>query len=125
LLLSLLLVVAFGSLGVFPAYYSFSQELTDRHQGKLTGVLSFACWVAMAGWQEGIGRIVEATQSYTFCLILAGLLPLGGLLVLAALWGPTGANPQAPGDEESLPAVAVASSAIRPAGGVEGFERGI
>jgi ACS family hexuronate transporter-like MFS transporter len=104
LLLGLLLVVAFGSLGVFPAYYSFSQELTVRHQGKLTGVLSFACWAAMAGWQETIGRVVEATQSYTVCLVISGLLPLAALVVLAGLWGPAAAAAAAV--EAAAPALA-------------------
>jgi len=87
LLLAVLLVVGFGALGVFPAYYSFSQELTVKHQGMLTGVLSCLCWLGMAVWQELIGHLVEYTKSYTVCMILAGAAPLIGFAALIALWG--------------------------------------
>jgi ACS family hexuronate transporter-like MFS transporter len=83
LLLAILLLVGFGSLGVFPAYYSLSQDLTVKHQGALTGLLSFVCWIALAGWQEIIGH----AQSYTLCMVLAGMFPLAAFAALLALWG--------------------------------------
>jgi ACS family hexuronate transporter-like MFS transporter len=88
-LVALLLIVGFGALGVFPNYYSFSQDLTKRHQGKLTGVLSCLCWIAMAAWQQSIGWIVEGTHSYTLAFLISGLAPLIGLAALLLLWGST------------------------------------
>ena len=73
LLLAVLLVVGFGSLGVFPAYYSFSQELTVRHQGMLTGLLGFTCWMALAAWQVIISHVKTYTNSFSACMILSGV----------------------------------------------------
>jgi ACS family hexuronate transporter-like MFS transporter len=87
LLLALLLVVGFGALGVFPCYYSFSQELTTRHQGKVTGVLSFSCWTAMAILHKSVGEHVQQTGSYRGGVALAGLAPLLGFAALRMLWG--------------------------------------
>jgi MFS transporter, ACS family, hexuronate transporter len=99
-LVGTLLLVGFGSLGVFPNYYSFSQDLTVRHQGKLTGSLSFCCWMALAGWHRVIGQVVERTGSYTPCFIVSGLLPLAGFLALLLFWGqahPPAGPPASPG----------------------------
>jgi MFS transporter, ACS family, hexuronate transporter len=97
LLLGLLLIIGFGALGVFPLYYSFSQELTTRHQGKLTGALGCICWLAMALLQEVVGDVVQRTGSYTLSIGMAGLAPLIGLAVLLLLWGPaTARQPIAP-----------------------------
>ncbi len=89
LLVVLLLLIAFGALGVFPNYYSFSQELTTRHQGKLTGFLGCSCWMAMALLHEVVGNMVKAYGSYRFGVAVAGLLPLVGFVALIALWGKT------------------------------------
>ena len=86
LLLGLLLVIGFAALGLFPIYYSFSQELTTRHQGKLTGSLGCICWLSMYVLQAGVGESVKATGSYTTGVALAGLAPLIGLAVLLLLW---------------------------------------
>ena len=94
LLLALFLVIGFGALGVFPNYYSFSQELTVRHQGKVTGALGCCCWLAMAGLHELVGRLVTTTGSYTTGVALAGLAPMAGFLTVALLWGP--ARPATP-----------------------------
>jgi ACS family hexuronate transporter-like MFS transporter len=89
LLVGLLLVIGFGSLGVFPCYYSFSQDLTTQHQGKLTGTLGACCWVTMFFWQIGIGATVEFTGSYTLPFLISGIMPLLAFGVLMLLWGPT------------------------------------
>jgi ACS family hexuronate transporter-like MFS transporter len=93
LLLVVLLVVAFGCLGVFPNYYAFSQDLTTRHQGKLTGVLGCSCWMAMALLHEVVGNVVKAYESYRIGIAIAGLMPLVAFAALVLLWGKTPTQP--------------------------------
>ena len=83
LLLILLLLVAAGTLGLYPNYYSFSQELTRTHQGKISGVLGTIAWVGSGTMQRFVGRNIDETKSYTTGIVLAGLMPL---LACAALW---------------------------------------
>jgi ACS family hexuronate transporter-like MFS transporter len=87
LLLGVLLVVGFAALGVFPNYYSFSQELTVRHQGKVTGALGCICWMSMSLLHEVVGGVVEQTGSYSQGVACAGLLPLVGVAILFLFWG--------------------------------------
>jgi ACS family hexuronate transporter-like MFS transporter len=87
LLLGILLLIGFAALGLFPAYYSFSQDLTVEHQGKLTGALGCICWLAMALLHEVVGDVVERSGSYSAGVAAAGLVPLVGLAALLALWG--------------------------------------
>jgi hypothetical protein len=89
LLIAVLFIVGFGALGVFPSYYSFSQDLTVEHQGKLTGALGCICWLAMALVHEAVGDMVKQTGSYTYGVACAGFLPLVGLVMLLLLWGRT------------------------------------
>ena len=87
LLLGLLLVIGFGALGLFPIYYSLTQELSTRHQGKVTGSLSFITWVVSAEMQELVGKHVTATKSYADGIFWVGLVPLVGFTALLLLWG--------------------------------------
>jgi ACS family hexuronate transporter-like MFS transporter len=87
LLLVLLLLIGFTTLSLFPVYYSLSQELTTKHQGKVSGTLGFSCWMAMALVHQLVGRHVEATESYRSGIAVAGLVPLVGFLAVVFLWG--------------------------------------
>lgn len=85
-LLGVLLVVAAASLALFPCYYSFSQELSHVHQGKVTGILGTAAWAAVSPLQKYFGRVVDQTGSFNEGIALAGLTPLVGYVALMLLW---------------------------------------
>ena len=85
-LLALLLVVGAGALGLFPCYYSFTQELSTRHQGKVTGLLSAVAWVTSSPFQRLFGRLVDRTGSFDLGIALAGWLPLAAFVFLWAFW---------------------------------------
>jgi hypothetical protein len=75
---------------LFPNYYSFSQELTVQHQGKVTGALGCINWLAMALLHELVGDSIKRTGSYSLGMALAGLAPMVGFLVLFLCWGNLG-----------------------------------
>jgi ACS family hexuronate transporter-like MFS transporter len=87
LLLALLLLIGFGSLGLFPNYYSLTQEISRRHQGKLTGAFGFMTWVATAEMQQLVGQHIDKTHSYADGIFWAGLAPAVAFLALCLLWG--------------------------------------
>ena len=86
MLLGALLCVAAGTLGVFPCYYSFTQEITTTHMGRLTGVLSLVGWLASAPVQKLFGYVVDQTGSYNLNMAILGWAPLCGLVIFVALW---------------------------------------
>ena len=87
LLLVVFLVIGFGALGLFPNYYSFTQELSGRHQGIIGGSLGFLTWVVTSDMQERVGKVIDNTHSYTQTTFYIGLLPLLGCAALWLLWG--------------------------------------
>ena len=56
--------------------------------GNVTGVLSFLTWIVHALVQEPIGRWLDQTHRYAPVMLLAGLMPLIGLLAVVLLWNP-------------------------------------
>ncbi len=102
-LLVAMMVAGFGSLGVFPCYYSFTQDLTEKHQGKLSGLLGFSCWMVMAAWQKAIGWTVAATGSYVIPFAISGAAPLIGFAALLLLWGETPQPAPPPEEPPVLP----------------------
>lgn len=86
LLLGLFLVVGAGALGLFPCYYSFTQELSARHQGKVTGLLGTVAWVSSSPFQNLFGWTVDRTHSFDQGMALAGLLPLFAFFFLWLCW---------------------------------------
>jgi MFS transporter, ACS family, hexuronate transporter len=100
-LVAALFVVGFGALGLFPIYYALSQEISVRHQGKVTGTLSCLNAAYLALWFPLQGRLIDWLGSFSVALGVAGLFPVIGLVALALGWP----------DEENEPA---AGPGVRP-----------
>ena len=81
-----LFVLGFGALGLFPIYYAISQEISDRHQGKVTGTLSFLNAIYLAGYIWAQGTVADLSGSFAVPLGAAGVFPLIGLIALAMWW---------------------------------------
>ena len=95
MLLAVLLVAGAGALGLFPIYYSFTQDISRHHQGLVTGVASFFAWVASASFQPLFGRHADQTESFSIGLAAAGAVTLLALAAWAILWPPDRAEASA------------------------------
>lgn len=88
-LLAALLLIGAGALALFPCYYSFVQELSSAHVGKLTGLLSLWVWSVTSPLHSAFGLLVDRTHSYDSGLLVAGLAPWLGVIALKVLWPQT------------------------------------
>ncbi|HZJ16348.1 MAG TPA: MFS transporter [Chthoniobacteraceae bacterium] len=86
MLLAVLLLAGAGALGVFPIYHAFTQDLSARHQGKITGLAGVAAWVIPAQAQKLFGALADRTHSFNLGLVLAAFLPLLAVLPLWWCW---------------------------------------
>jgi ACS family hexuronate transporter-like MFS transporter len=86
LLVCVLLLIGAGALGLFPNYYSFTQELSKTHQGKVSGSLGTITWVGSALMQQFVGNNIQQTQDYTSAIQMAGVAPVLALLAMLLLW---------------------------------------
>jgi hypothetical protein len=77
-----------GALGLFPCYYAWSQELTTRHQGKVTGLTGVFAWAFSAPVHKYFGRLVDQTGSFNIGLAVVGWLPLMAFGLFYCFWVP-------------------------------------
>ena len=87
LLLAVLLVIGAGALALFPCYYSFVQEVSADHVGRITGLLSMWVWAVTSPLHSLFGYIADTTKSYDAGLVIAGLAPWLGVVAMRGLWG--------------------------------------
>ena len=81
-----LLIIAAGSLGLFPCYYSLAQEASERHMGKTSGLLGALAWFVSSPAQKAFGRLVDETHSFDRGLAWVGIAPCIALIVLLFAW---------------------------------------
>jgi hypothetical protein len=82
------MVAGAGVLGLFPIYHAFTQDISGRHQGRITGITGVAAWLAPAPAQRLFGFVADRTGSFDAGLIAAAFLPLMAWLTLVLAWGP-------------------------------------
>lgn len=85
-LLCVLLFVGAGLLGVFPCFYTFSQEIPKSKMGRMAGILSCVGWLASSPMHSLFGAIVDKTGSYDQGLALVGWSPLVGFVLFWLIW---------------------------------------
>jgi ACS family hexuronate transporter-like MFS transporter len=85
-LLGTLLVIGAGALALFPCYYSFVQDLSATHVGRLTGILSLWVWALTSPLHSAMGALADWSKSYDLGLVIAGIAPWMGVVSLHALW---------------------------------------
>ena len=85
-LLAILLLSGAGALGIFPIYYSFAQDVSPRHQGKVTSIAATGGWIASSLAQVAFGRMADATGRFDIGLVLVGILPMFALVAMWLFW---------------------------------------
>lgn len=85
-LLFLFLISGAGALGLFPIYYSFSQDISRHHQGKVAGFTGVIAWSLSSPTAMLFGWLADRTHTFSIGLAIAGVLPLIALAILYALW---------------------------------------
>lgn len=81
-----LLAVAFGALGLFPTYFALTQELSSRHQGKVSGTLGACAHFSLAAIYPLEGMLIDATGSYEVILGLIGIAPALAFGLMLVIW---------------------------------------
>ncbi len=89
LLLLVLLFGGAGALGMFPLYHAFTQDISGKHQGKITGIAGVTAWFLVPPAQKLFGRVVDVTGSYDLGLASAACLPAVAAIILWVFWGET------------------------------------
>ena len=86
LFLCVLLLSGAGALGLFPIYYSLSQDVSQYHQGKVAGVTGVIAWSLSAPTASLFGWLADELNSFRVGLAIAGGIPILALFVILFLW---------------------------------------
>ncbi|MFO0935863.1 MAG: MFS transporter [Gemmataceae bacterium] len=86
LLLAVLLISGAGALGMFPIYYSFTQDISRNHQGKVAGFTGVLAWSISSPMAMLFGWLADETNSFNTGIAIAGALPLLAWLTIVFLW---------------------------------------
>ena len=85
-MLAILLISGAGALAIFPIYYSFAQDVSPLHQGKVTSVSATGGWLASSYAQPWFGWLKDQTGNYDMGLFLISILPIFPLIALYLFW---------------------------------------
>lgn len=85
-MLAILLASGAGALAIFPIYYSFAQDVSPMHQGKVTSVSATGGWLVSSYAQPWFGWLKEQTGNYDMGLFLISVLPIFPLVALYFFW---------------------------------------
>ena len=80
---AIILVTAFGALGIFATYFALSQEISGKNQGKITGLLGLINSLYLAGLYWAQGLISESVGSLGQVLAVA---PIPAVIAFAVVW---------------------------------------
>ncbi|MBY0503962.1 MAG: MFS transporter [Bryobacteraceae bacterium] len=82
-----MMLVAAGSLGVYPCYYAFVQELSRARLGLVSGMLGFLAWVSGSSLQRPLGAYVDQTGSYDIAFLIGAWPSIFAAALLWFAWG--------------------------------------
>jgi ACS family hexuronate transporter-like MFS transporter len=85
-MLGVLLISGAGALAIFPIYYSFAQDVSPLHPGKVTSVAGTAGWLASSYAQPWFGWLKEQTGNYDWGLFIISVLPVFPLIAIYFFW---------------------------------------
>lgn len=95
LLVAAILLYAFAALGLFPTYFALTQDISARHQGKVTGTLGAGAHLFLSLLMYPLeGWLIKQHGQYDIVLGCSGLFPLMAWILMRVLWRPAEA-PQA------------------------------
>jgi len=63
-----------------------TQELTPRHQGKVTGLAGVVAWAVGSPAHHFFGRLIDRTGSFDWGFTIAGAMPFVAFLFLWTCW---------------------------------------
>ncbi len=73
-----LLLVAGGLLGLFPCYYTWTQDISATHTGKIAGSLGTIAWVTTSAVHPLCGWVIDSFKAHNQKLIELGQTPAIG-----------------------------------------------